>query len=218
MAAIDVQIVQEVLLLLQAIVQFAAWLRSIRCNLSSRRSANILTESLYKRGFRSLSDFAETEPHVSLRTIATMLGAHPDLEWVVLTRLLTEAELRRDVERFARSLVVRFLHHGPPPEFSPTIFASAWGVELALYRVAMILPKRHRAACLRVALGYQAADIPFAWIPQNSLDSVLTELFVSYWPEPMGKRLALVRLPDEDSDESLESTPAVSASREATPI
>jgi len=139
-----------------------------------------------------------------------MLGAHPDLEWVVLTRLLTEAELRRDVERFARSLVVRFLHHGPPPEFNPTIFAPAWGVELALYRVAMILPKRHRAACLRVALGYQAADIPFGWIPQNSLDSVLTELFVSYWPEPTRKRLAfMVRPPSEDSDEFLEPTPAV---------
>ena len=195
--------------MLESIVQFAAWLRSIRRNRLTRRSASVLTESLYKKGFRSLSDFAETEPHVSLRTIAVMLGAHPDLEWVVLTRLLTEAEIRKDVERFARSLVVRFLHHGPPPEFDAAIFAPAWGVELALYRVAMILPKRHRAACLRIALGYQVADIPFAWIPQNSWDSVLTELFVSYWPEPTRKRLTLVRLPNKDADEFLEPTPAV---------
>jgi hypothetical protein len=180
------------------VIKTIAWLqRKLRRRNGVRQpheGNGVLSEGLKSLGFTSFTQFADLYPKASLSELAVKLGGPPERDWVVHTRLLMEAERRNTVDQFARSMFIRFLHQGPHPENNIEIFAPTGTVELALYRVALTLPTKHRAACLRVALGHLRADVGFNWKPDSTMDIALVELFCNYWPETSVTFFPIVRL------------------------
>lgn len=142
-----------------------------------------LARALSDTEFKTFTDFASRYPHASLRELTCILSVSPTLEDALAIHLIEEAESRQDVERLVRDLAVRFIYADPPPEFDRALFCIGWGLGLALYRIAMFLPLRYRAACLRVALGFQNTQIPKRWKPLDARDPILLDLTTSYWPE-----------------------------------
>ena len=175
--------------MLEAIARVSRWLsafwhrRRRHATPTSRSRATSVWLAIKSRGFRSFTAYADSEPCLPLAELVTRLGLDAKLEWILHDRLLSEAQDRGAVDHYARSLLVRFLNQAMPQQWSLGICAPSWGFDLALFHVAVTMPAAYRAACLRVGLGYQRAEIAYGWRPESANDPVLVELFTSYWDE-----------------------------------
>ena len=180
--------------MISKIIEFTYWLSGrlsrlfgkvhrrdgVHCRLSASVSEHTLLDAARSMGFESLIAYAKSSPLTPLKQLAEELGAQ---EWALHTGLLIEADRASNVEWFARSLFLRYLHQETSPDKYFGFIGPSWAVDLALYRTALALPKQFRAPVMRVALGYIRANVGFDWKPRSTEDSALRELFATYWSE-----------------------------------
>ena len=143
---------------------------------------------LRDKGFGTVTDFVDSQPHISLVTLARQISQDRDiaavqLQWI----LLREAEETGSIERCARDLLVRELHENIPEGWRTTWDGSpgASGTRLisACTAVYTALPERFAAAFDRVEDALWEASIPEEWLPDGPDDPILLKLF-RYWNEP----------------------------------
>ena len=142
-------------------------------------------------GYRSAEEYAASHPTAGIAVLARRLKIPRHQQWMLHLHLLAEAERAGTVERYARSLFVRWIHNTSTisrwtahNEIVPMVgFGSPF--EQAIVGLLMSLPEQYRSACHRVAIGYDscyASRIRTEWMPKNANDPTLIEIF-SYWPK-----------------------------------
>ena len=146
---------------------------------------------LHERGFSSVTGFVDSRPGVSLLELAKDLGpsdiAAVQMKWA----LVKEAADRGDMERCARSLLVRFLRHSLPEGWHREWKDIPGDPSTPLFRkvgafasLTVALPDEYDGAAERVRLAFDAADLPEGWLPVDTDDPVVVEIFRRHWPAP----------------------------------
>jgi hypothetical protein len=140
-------------------------------------NARILSR-VWKRGFQTVTEFADSRPLDTLSGLADELGRE-DVAPIQLEFLLRqEAEERGTVERFARSLLVRRFR-----ERVPDGWAISDNYEFESERAGAYaswiggLDDRDHEAAERVWDAFEVLDLPRGWLPSGPDDPVLDQIF-----------------------------------------
>jgi hypothetical protein len=136
-----------------------------------------LHERVRKRGFESLTDFAEARPAVPLYVLAEELGKEDVAGVQILSELLAEAERRKQVTRFVRDILVRMLSQSLPDGWPDVMddanrfkFAEAIGSWIAY------TPETHKERARQVRTSLLATPPPPGWRPLGPDDELLLTL------------------------------------------
>ncbi len=136
-----------------------------------------LYERVRKRGYDSLTAFAEARPAVPLVALAKELGEDDVVGVQVLSGLLAEAEQRKQVTRFVRDVLVRMLAQSLPEGWPPVMDdANRFKVAKALGAWFAYTPDTHRERADRVMAALRATPPPPGWRPLGPDDELLRTL------------------------------------------
>jgi hypothetical protein len=159
--------------------------QQMELQLASHEWTEALSQALDSRGFRSLTDYADSLPAASLAELASDLGGSP---FALEQRLVAEAEAAGMMERCARGLFARALRDELPDGWQPDEPGRCTAIVAQLYRIAgiflmllMALPESYHGAVERVELAMGRVELPAGWRPEGSDDPILSELFGSCW-------------------------------------
>lgn len=153
--------------------------------LASNEWTEALSRTLNCRGFRSLTDYADSLPTASLAELASNLGGSL---FALEQRLVAEAEASGMMERCARDLFARGLRDEFPdgwqpnvPDRSAAVAGQMYGVATMFLMLLMALPEAYHGAVERVELAMGSIELPAGWKPEGPEDPILMELFGSCW-------------------------------------
>lgn len=153
--------------------------------LASNEWTEALSRTLNGRGFRSLTDYADSLPMASLAELASNLGGSL---FALEQRLVAEAEARGTIERCARDLFARALRDEFPNGWQPNVLERSAAVAGQMYGIASIflillsaLPEAYHGAVERVELAMGSVELPAGWKPGGPEDPILIELFGTCW-------------------------------------
>ncbi len=136
-----------------------------------------LYERVRERGFASLSAFAEARPAVSLLVLAEELGRDDVNAVQVLSGLLAEAELSKQVTRFERDVLARMLSETLPDGWPAVLDDQArFAVGKALGRWMGYTPEVHQERSEQVIRALLATPPPPGWRPLGPNDALLLTL------------------------------------------
>ncbi|MBN8468354.1 NUDIX hydrolase [Corallococcus exiguus] len=134
-----------------------------------------LRERVRKRGYDSLTAFADARPTASLVELAEDLGKGDIAGAQILSGLFAEAEQRNQVTRFVRGILVRMLSQSLPQGWpAVTDDASRFAVSKALGRWSGYTPESHQQRADQVMASLRAT--PPGWRPLGPDDELLLTL------------------------------------------
>jgi hypothetical protein len=133
-----------------------------------------LYERVRKRGYSSLTAFADAHPTASLVALADELGKDDVAGVQILSGLLAEAEQRKQVTRFVRDVLVRMLSQSLP-EGWPAIMddANRFKVAKAIGRWSAYVPETHQKRVEQARAALRASPPPPGWRPLGPDDELL---------------------------------------------
>jgi hypothetical protein len=136
-----------------------------------------LYERVRKRGYDSLTAFAEARPTASLVELAEELGEDDVNAVQVFSGLVAEAERRHQLSRLERGQLVRELSEGLP-EGWPAVLddANRFKVAKALSSWIAYTPEDHQERARQVAAALLATPPPPGWRPLGPDDELLCTL------------------------------------------
>ncbi|MHA7633342.1 NUDIX hydrolase [Corallococcus sp. M7] len=136
-----------------------------------------LYERVRKRGYDSLTAFAEARPAVPLHALADELGEDDVAAVQVFSGLLAEAEQRRRVTRLVRDVLVRELSDEFPKGW-PTVMndEARMDIAIALGRWSGYTPETHQGLVDQASNALLARPPPPGWRPLSPDDELLRTL------------------------------------------
>jgi hypothetical protein len=136
-----------------------------------------LYDRVSERGYTSLTAFAEARPTASLVALAKELGEDDIAGVQVLSGLLAEAELRKQVTRFVRGVLVRMLSQSLPDGW-PVVLddTNRFKVAKALGSWIAYTPETHKERARQVRTALLATPPPPGWRPLGPDDELLRTL------------------------------------------
>ncbi|RKG85399.1 NUDIX hydrolase [Corallococcus sp. CA049B] len=136
-----------------------------------------LYERVRKRGYESLTAFANARPTVSLVALAEELGPDDVAGVQILSALLYEAEQHKQVTRFVRDVLARMLTQSLPGGW-PSVLddANRFAVAKALGRWIAYTPETHKGRAKRIGDALLANPPPAGWRPLGPDDALLRTL------------------------------------------
>ena len=136
-----------------------------------------LYERIRERGYDSVTAFANARPTASLVALADELGPDDIAGVQVLSRLLAEAEQRKQVTRFVRDVLVRMLSQSLPDGWPPVLDdANRFKVAKAIGRWFAYTPETHKERADRAGDALLATPPPPGWRPLGPDDELLLSL------------------------------------------
>ncbi len=136
-----------------------------------------LYERVRKRGFASLTAFAEARPGVPLYALAEELGKDDVAGVQVLSGLLAEAEQRKQVTRFVRDVLVRMLSQSVPEGWPAVMDDEArFAVAEALGSWSAYIPEAYQERADQLMAALRATPPPPGWRPLGPDDKLLRTL------------------------------------------
>ena len=136
-----------------------------------------LYERVRKRGYGSLTAFAEARPTASLTALAEELGPDDVAGVQVLSALLAEAEQRKQVPRFVRDVLVRLLSESLPDGWPAVMDDDArFAVAEALGSWTAYTPETHKERVRQVRAALRTTPPPPGWRPLGPDDERLRTL------------------------------------------
>lgn len=136
-----------------------------------------LYERARKRGYDSLTAFAEARPAVPLYLLAEELGKDDVAAVQILSGLLGEAEQHKQVTRFVRDVFVRELSEGLPSGWPAVLNdANRFEVAKALSSWIAYTPDTHQERARQVSAALLARPPPPGWRPLSPDNELLRTL------------------------------------------
>ena len=136
-----------------------------------------LYEQVRKRGYDSLTAFAETRPTASLVALAEELGKDDINAVQVFSGLVAEAERSHQLTRLVRSQLVRELAQHLPGGWPAMLDdANRFSVAQALARWSTYTPETHEQRVDQVSDALLSSSPPPGWRPLGPDDELLLTL------------------------------------------
>ena len=161
---------------------------SLRPLLEWEQARPLIAEAIGREGYPSLTAYSDTLPQADLLDLACILAIAGVHSGHLVMRLWEEAIRAGELERCARSLIVRAVCTRLR-ECKENGGSRVRYLEDAFHQWRSQLPVNYGSVEEQIRAVVLTVPPPEDWMPQNADDSILVSLFKQHWPaEPADRR------------------------------